>query len=139
MKRFVSAIVVFVLLCFATIVYAGAWSDAEVFGTYKAKRTAAQLADLNGSTKSAVVNYLLAAELAEKYATKEIQAWQLNNAGKALINAHKKLGKRQLIAEAVEYLEAAKVIADEINVAQLTKIVNSNLEYCNFWLQRSKK
>ncbi len=68
-----------------------AWTSWEDFNAYKdAKKTASE-AEAAGDTAAAVTNYKKAADLAGKSATKDIQAWQLNNAGFVLVKRFKEL------------------------------------------------
>jgi hypothetical protein len=69
----------------------GAWKSWEDFNTYKDVRKAAMEAEGTGDTLSAVSNYKKAADLAGKSATKDIQAWQINNAAFVLIKQFKTL------------------------------------------------
>ena len=69
----------------------GAWKSWEDFNVYKEARKAAMEAEGAGDTVNAVLNYKKAADLAGKSATKDIQAWQINNAAFVLIKQFKTL------------------------------------------------
>ena len=68
-----------------------AWKSWDDFNTYKEARKIASEAEAAGDTSTAVANYKKAADLAGKSATKEFQAWQLNNAAYVLIKQFKVL------------------------------------------------
>ena len=77
-----------------------AWKSWEDFNSYKEARKAATDAEATSDTPNAVANYKKAADLAGKSATKDIQAWQINNAAfvmikqfKALVTYDEKLAK----------------------------------------------
>ena len=67
------------------------WKSNEDFNTYREVRKMAIEAESAGDTANAVANYKKAADLAGKSATKNIQAWQLNNAAFVLIKQFKTL------------------------------------------------
>lgn len=68
-----------------------AWKSWEDFNAYKESRKIASEAEATGDTATAVANYKKAADYAGKSATKDIQAWQTNNAAFVLIKQFKKL------------------------------------------------
>ena len=82
--------VVAISVVFASVSF-GAWKSWEDFNTYKEARKVATEAEASGDTATAVANYKKAADLAGKSATKEIQAWQTNNAAFVLIKQFKTL------------------------------------------------
>ena len=89
MKK-ITVLSVFFVFIFSSLMLA-AWTSWEDFNAYKdAKKTASE-AEAAGDTATAVTNYKKAADLAGKSATKDIQAWQLNNAGFVLVKRFKEL------------------------------------------------
>jgi hypothetical protein len=89
MKKTTILSMAFVLVFFSMTL--AAWTSWEDFNAYKdAKKTASE-AETAGDTTTAVLNYKKAADLAGKSATKDIQAWQLNNAGFVLVKRFKEL------------------------------------------------
>jgi hypothetical protein len=89
MKKIISLISV-MLIVFTSLSF-GAWKSWEDFNSYKDARKVAIDAEAAGNTSVAVTNYKKAADLAGKSATKEIQAWQINNAAFVLIKQFKTL------------------------------------------------
>jgi hypothetical protein len=82
--------VALISMVFASVSFC-AWKSWEDFNSYKDARKAATEAEASGDTSAAVANYKKAADLAGKSATKDIQAWQTNNAAFVLIKQFKTL------------------------------------------------
>jgi len=83
MKKLI-VIVCVLVLALSGLVVASTWQD------YKDAKKKANDADAAGDTFAAVTNYKKAADVAAEFKKVEIQAWQLNNAAHALIQAFKK-------------------------------------------------
>jgi len=79
-----------ILVVFTSVSF-GAWKSTKDWDSYREARKVAIEAETAGNTADAVANYKKAAELAGKSATKEIQAWQINNAAFVLIKQFKAL------------------------------------------------
>ncbi len=73
----------------SSAIMAGAWRNYEDYKSYLDARKTAKAAEAEGDTATAVSNYLKAAEYCEKSATKNYQAWQINNAAFVLITKFK--------------------------------------------------
>ncbi len=117
MKKAIALSVVFAF-AFASMSFA-AWKSWEDFNVYKEARKAAMEAEGAGDTVTAVTNYKKAAELAGKSATKDIQAWQTNNAAfvlikqfKALVAYDEKLAKLQEMKPSKEKIAFQKEMSD---------------------------
>jgi len=136
MKKF---LLVVLTLSITSVMFAGVWKTSEEFQVYKIRKADAQKADNEGNTYTAVVNYLIAAQIAEKSNATEIQAWQLNNAGYCLIKKFmeinagltpKQMTDFELLVEARGYLQKAK----DLDIENTLKTVEKNLDFCNFYL-----
>jgi hypothetical protein len=89
MKR--SIVLTFIFVFVTAGMSFGAWKSWEDFNVYKEARKTAIDAENSGNTLTAVANYKKASDLAGRSATKDIQAWQINNAAFVLIKQFKNL------------------------------------------------
>jgi hypothetical protein len=104
---------------------AGGWTNWEDYQAYRNAKTAASEASDAGDHSNAVAKYKEAAELAAKSATKEIKAWQLNNAGYALITKFK---ASTVYQEKIDKLSALEPGKEKIAFQQEIAIIfNDNM------------
>ncbi|MCE5299751.1 MAG: hypothetical protein LLG37_02615 [Spirochaetia bacterium] len=109
----------FLVLAFSSALFAS-WKSWEDFNKYKDARKVAVEAENAGDTTTAVANYKKAAELAGKSGTKDIQAWQINNAAFVLIKQFKNLvAYDEKLAKLNEMKPSAEKIAFQKDVAGL--------------------
>lgn len=105
--------------------FAGGWTNWQDYQAYKNAKKAASEASDAGDHSNAVAKYKEAAELAAKSATKEIKAWQLNNAGYALMKKFKAITVYQ---EKIDKLSAMEPSKEKIAFQQeITIIFNDNM------------
>jgi hypothetical protein len=129
MKKFLIGTVL--VLGFAGLLLAGAWTDVGKYKEYLTVRAMASEADSAGNTTISVAKYKEAANLAANYATAEIQAWQLNSAAYSLIKVFKETREKSLLVEAMELLEDAKAL----NAEKVMTKIQSNIDFCQVWLE----
>lgn len=118
MKKMI-LLVAAISVVFASVSF-GAWKSWEDFNTYKEARKTAIDAEAAGDTANAVANYKKAADLAGKSATKDIQAWQINNASFVLIKQFKTLvGYDEKLAKLQEMTPSKEKVAFQKEMANL--------------------
>jgi hypothetical protein len=108
-----------VMVVFSSVSFC-AWKSWEDFNSYKEARKAATDAEATSDTPNAVANYKKAADLAGKSATKDIQAWQINNAAFVLIKQFKALVTYdEKLAKLTEMTPSKEKVAFQKEMAEL--------------------
>jgi len=116
MKKIMSMLLVLVLVfVFVSGLFAGLEETAILWNEYRAAKKSAFDSD---SVDVKIAHYFIAAEKAEKLERPDIQAWQLNNAGFAIIKWFK--GETNY-AETMKKIEDMEAGADKIDFINLTK------------------
>ena len=127
-----------VLVCAASLIYAKPWKDTNGYTQYKFARSIANEADSEGNTAVAVEKYKEAAEIAQEQEQYCIEAWQYNNAGKALLDKYSEIKDVSLLDEAEELLKESISIANMYKCSDVLEKAKSNLKWCKRLLNARK-
>lgn len=112
---------------------APAWSDLEAFSHYNGVKEAAKKYVSVGQFSDAANEYVMAGKIAEKYATKEIAAWQYTNAGISAMKQYYKNLNIDNVAAAMTFLRYALELNPKNEVAE------RNMAKCELLLKLSKE